>query len=207
MSEIYEPAEDSYLMSEALKRELPKLLNKNPELKFLEVGCGSGINLETAKSLGVKNILGTDININAVKHCKTLGFNCVKSDLYATKNSKLNAKANNVNNIKIFKSDLFSSFLKTEKFDYMLFNPPYLPLDEEEPKDSRTATTGGKKGTELIIKFLKQAKEHLNKNGKILLITSSLSKDIDFIAFGYNAEVINEKKLFFEKLTVWKLKI
>ena len=180
MSEIYEPAEDSYLMSEALKRELPKLLNKNPELKFLEVGCGSGINLETAKSLGVKNIFGTDININAVKHCKTLGFNCVKSDLFGNVNGK---------------------------FDVIVFNPPYLPLDEEEPKDSRTATTGGKKGTELIIKFLKQAKEHLNKNGKILLITSSLSKDIDFIAFGYNAEVINEKKLFFEKLTVWKLKI
>jgi len=93
------------------------------------------------------------------------------------------------------------------EFDIIVFNPPYLPLDEREPKDSRTATTAGVLGNEIIIKFLKQAGNHLANGGKIFLITSSLSKDIDFIAFGYNAEVINEKKLFFEKLTVWELKI
>jgi len=49
MNEIYEPAEDSYLMSEALGAELPELLSKNPQLKLLEIGVGSGINLNIAK--------------------------------------------------------------------------------------------------------------------------------------------------------------
>jgi len=93
------------------------------------------------------------------------------------------------------------------KFDVIIFNPPYLPMDEKEPKDSRTATTGGKKGNELIIKFLKQAKNHLANGGKIFLITSSLSPEINFIEFGYKAEIINEKKLFFEQISSWELSL
>ena len=45
MPAIYEPAEDSYLMSEVLRRELSKLLSKNSNLRLLEIGIGSGIKL------------------------------------------------------------------------------------------------------------------------------------------------------------------
>ena len=69
---------------------------------------------------GVKkeNIFGIDINQNAVEYCKNLGFNCIQSDL-------------------------FENFKKEKKFDLIIFNPPYLPLDENEPKNSRKETTGG----------------------------------------------------------------
>src|SRR3972149_3945925 len=143
MSEIYSPAEDSYLMSETLKKVVPRLLIKKPGLALLEVGCGSGINLIAAAEVGVKKIIGGDINVNAVKHCRKLGFNCVKSDLCESVKGK---------------------------FDVIVFNPPYLPLDEREPKDSRTATTAGVLGNEIIIKFLKQAGNHLANGGKIFLI-------------------------------------
>ncbi|MEJ2268015.1 MAG: methyltransferase [Nanoarchaeota archaeon] len=175
---IYQPAEDSYLMSQILKEKLPKLLNENPELKLLEIGAGSGIHLETAKKLGVKNIFSSDINPRAVSHCSILGFNCIQSDLFK--------------NIK-------------GKFNLIIFNPPYLPEDSREPKDSQTATTGGKKGTEIILKFLQQAKEHLENNGKIFLITSSLSPEINFKKLGYNSKEIGCEKLFFEKLCIWEL--
>jgi len=175
---IYQPAEDSYLMSQILKEKLPKLLNENPELKFLEIGAGSGIHLETAKKLGVKNIFSSDINPRAVSHCSLLGFHCIKSDLFEK--------------IK-------------EKFNLIIFNPPYLPEDSREPKDSQTATTGGKKGTEIILKFLQQAKSHLEKNGKIFLITSSLSEKINFKKLGYNSKEIGCEKLFFERLYIWEL--
>src|SRR3989344_3972816 len=137
MPEIYEPAEDSYLMSDALKKELPLLLKKNPELKFLEIGCGSGINLNVALDAGInrKNIFGSDINNDAVKHCRKLDFKCIESDLFS--------------NIK-------------GKFDVVVFNPPYLPLDKHEPKASRNSTTGGLKGNEIIVRFLKKAKNYLN---------------------------------------------
>ena len=182
MSEIYEPAEDSYLMSETLKKEIPVLLRKNPNIKFLEIGCGSGINLQTAFICWVKkeNIIGTDINEEAVNHCKALGFNCVKSNLF-----------DNING----------------KYDIIIFNPPYLPLDKDEPKSSRMATTGGRKGNEIIIKFLKQAQRHLNKDGKIFLITSSLSEEVNFDKLDYKAVKINYKDLFFEKLHLWKLEV
>ena len=180
MPSIYEPSEDSYLISETLKIEIPELLTRKPDLRLLEIGCGSGINLETAVKTGVKkeNIFGCDINPVAVNHCKSLRFNCIKSDLFS--------------NIK-------------GKFDVIVFNPPYLPKDDREPKDSGLATTAGKKGNEIIVRFLKRAKEHLAENGRIFLITSSLSKKIDFKKLGYKSEKINSKKLFFEELGVWRI--
>lgn len=178
MSEIYKPSEDSYLLSEILKEKIPLLLKQNPNLKFLEIGAGSGIHLETAHNLGIKkqNIFSVDISPNAVNHCNLLGFNCIQSDLFE--------------NIK-------------GKYNIIVFNPPYLPEDAREPCDSKTATTGGKKGCEIINEFLKQAKDYLVNNGKIFLLVSSLTKKINWK--NWKRKKLGEKKLFFERLVVWKL--
>jgi HemK-related putative methylase len=170
-------------MSRILKEKIPFLLEKNPNLNFLEIGAGSGIHLETAKNSGIKleNIFSSDIDKKSVSHCQLLGFNCIHSDLFE-KIPKL-------------------------KFDLIIFNPPYLPEDSREPKDSQTATTGGKKGNEIILKFLGQSKKFLSKNGKIFLITSSLAENIDFKKLGYNAKEIGCEKLFFERLCIWELEI
>ena len=175
-SDIYLPNEDSYLLSETLRKRIPELLKENYEPKILEIGIGSGIQLETLKNIGVKNIFGSDINAKAVKICRSKGFNCVKSDLF--------------NRIK-------------GKFDIIIFNPPYLPLDGSEPKESRMATTGGKNGSEIINNFLRQAKNYLNENGKIFLLTSSLTIGINWK--DYEKKLISKKKLFFEELFVWEL--
>lgn len=179
---IYVPAEDSYLMSRILKEQIPLLLNKNINLKLLEIGAGSGIHLQTAEVSGVKkeNIFSSDINKASVNHCNILGFNCIHSDLFK--------------NI-------------SGKFDLIIFNPPYLPDDLREPKHSKLNTTGGKKGNEIVLKFLKEARDYLEKNGEIFLITSSLSEDINFEKLGYKAREIGCEKLFFERLCVWELKI
>lgn len=179
---IYEPSEDSYLLSETLKKELPSLIEKNAELKVLEVGVGSSFQLETLFSIGFdkRNIFGCDINDEAVEHCKKLGFNCIKSNLLK-----------NIN----------------KKFDIIVFNPPYLPLDESEPQESREATTGGKKGNEITIDFLKQAKKNLKTEGIVFVMTSSLSEKVDFESLGYKSEIVGSKKLFFEELFVWKLSL
>jgi release factor glutamine methyltransferase len=176
MSPIYPPAEDSSLMSEVLEREVPKSLTRN--LKILEIGAGSGIQLETLKKIGIKNkdLFSCDINPKAVAHCKKLKFNCIQSDLF----SKIN-----------------------DKFDLIIFNPPYLPLDKNEPRDSQIATTGGKNGSEIINRFLKDAKDFLTSKGKIILITSSLTKNINWQ--NYKKKKLDGKKLFFEKLNIWEL--
>lgn len=171
MSLIYFPEEDSYFFSEVLKNEI-----KNINISCLEIGIGSGIQLETLREIGIKKIVGIDINKDAVEHCKKLGFNCIISNLFS--------------NIK-------------DKFDLIIFNPPYLPEDKKEDKESQLSTTGGKKGSELINEFVIQAKNHLTKNGKVFLLTSSLTKGINWQ--DWKKKKIAEKKLFFEKICIWEL--
>ena len=128
--------------------------------------------LDISKELGEKeNIFAVDINKKAVEHCKKLGVECVQSDLFEKVQGKYNL---------------------------IVFNPPYLPEDKNEPTSSQLATTGGKKGSEIINKFLKQAKNHLKENGKIFLITSSLTKGIKFGK--WKKELLGKRKLFFEEV-------
>ncbi len=115
----------------------------------------------------------------------------------------INPECLNLDNIKTIQSDLFSNI--TESYDLILFNPPYLPEDKNEPKDSALATTGGKQGHEIIESFLNQAKKHLNKKGRILLLYSSLSGDIEKISKEYNLKPLTEESHFMEKLYVVKL--
>lgn len=190
---VYQPAEDSYLMSRILKEQIPHLIKQNPNAKFLEIGSGSGIHLQTALNLGIKleKIFSSDIDKRAVSHCNALGFGCVHSDLFEA-----------------FKGGgIVGGTLVPLKYDLIIFNPPYLPEDSRETGDSKIATTGGKKGNEIILRFLIQAKNYLNKDGKIFLITSSLSEDVDFSSLGYDAREIGCEKLFFERLCIWELNL
>jgi release factor glutamine methyltransferase len=173
---IYSPDEDSFLMQEVLEKTITNLLKRNPNLKVLEIGVGSGILLMTSSNLGVKNILGVDINSESVQYCKDLGLNVIKSNLFEK---------------------------VREKFDIIFFNPPYLPEEKLEDKESKLITTGGKKGSEIINKFLLESKKHLAKDGKIFLLVSSLTNGINWRTF--KKKIIAKKKIFFEELIVWEL--
>ncbi len=175
--QIYQPSDNSYFLSEILRNYLK---DKKNNIKILDMGSGSGIQAETCRELGFNNILTVDINPEAVNHLKQLGLRSVKSDLFS--------------NIK-------------QKFDLIIFNPPYLP---EDKYDKEQDTTAGKKGYETIVRFLKQAKSHLKKEGVILLLFSSLSKPEIILKkaeeLGYKCNILNNKKLFFEELYVYELK-
>ena len=183
---MYSPAEDSYFLSEEIKKHLSKIKNADlKQLKVLDMGSGSGIQAETCIVSGINkaNITCVDIDGKVIKHLKSKG-------------------------LKTKKRNIFSNLNKKSKFDLITFNPPYLP---EDPYDKQIDTTAGKNGYELILKFLKQAKTHLNKNGTILLLISSLSKPLiikkEAKKLDYKLAVIKEKKLFFEKLFVLELKL
>ena len=171
--EIYQPAEDSYLFADFLK----KYLSKHKVNSYLDMGTGSGILSKTAsKFLDKKNILAADINPNTIKSLKQKKYNAINTNLF----SKIK-----------------------NKFDLITFNAPYLPLDPREPKSSQLATTGGKRGDEISIKFLRQAKNHLNKDGKIFLLISSLTP-MDKIN-KYDPKVVAKKKVFMEDLLVLEI--
>ncbi len=175
--QIYQPAEDSLFFSVTIK----EYLKKHKVVTYLDMGVGSGILAETVEKSGVKkqNILTADINPQAVKQIKKKGFKAIQTNL-------------------------FNKIPKTKKFDLITFNAPYLPRDPREPKDSQIATTGGKKGDEISLKFLSQAKEYLTPNGKILLLISSLTPQDKINE--YNPKTLAKKKIFFEELLILEIK-
>jgi len=100
------------------------------------------------------------------------------------------------------KSDLFENI--KEKFDLIIFNPPYLPEDKREPKETALATTGGKKGYEILERFFKQVKNHLNENRKILIVFSSLTNKTKVNKIieenNFKFKLLEKKKIDFEEL-------
>ncbi|MCD4759563.1 DUF2431 domain-containing protein [archaeon] len=144
-----------------------------PGIKVLDMGTGSGIQAKTAKELGAE-VLAVDINTECVEKVNTLNIKTIQSNLFQ--------------NIK-------------GKFDLIIFNPPYLPEDKREPEDSKISTTGGKQGSEILNKFLGQAKNHLKTNGKILIVVSSLTKGIN--KQNYKFTKLKEQKIPDEILSVY----
>ncbi len=152
--------------------------------KVLDIGTGSGIQaVAAAKKKSVKSVLAVDIQKEVIAHCKK-----------TVKKSK----------IKFRQSSLFSKV--KGKFNTIIFNPPYLPA---EPKLKDITLEGGKKGYEIVQKFLKSAGDYLEKEGIILLLISSLTnphqceKAMRENLFDF--EIISKQHIFFEDLMVYKL--
>ena len=150
----------------------------------VEIGAGSGFVSEKLKGK-CRFLLATDINPHAAKKKKKKGLEVVVADLFR--------------GIK-------------GKFTLILFNPPYLELEEEEKIGDwlEKAIDGGKGGVEVSVEFLKQAKERLEKSGRIILISTShnferLKEEIKRL--GYKFEVVKKRKLFFEELYALKIHI
>ena len=201
---VYEPEEDSYLLSECVK--------KYSFGKVLDMGTGSGIQGFTAlKSRRVTSVTFADINSKAISYVKNIihkdkedydlkKINFLQTDLFSKiKNSKSSiSKLKNSKNKNI-----------VTKFDTIVFNPPYLPDDEFD--EEKLITTGGKNGYEIIDKFLKNSKNHLTMDGQIILLFSSLSDkgEVDRIIKKYSFEknLVAKKGLFMEQLYVYILKI
>ena len=132
------------------------------------MGCGSGIQGITAsENKNVTEVTFSDINPKALEYVK-------------------HAEKKNSKKLQYIHSDLFENI--DESYDTIIFNPPYLPEDELDKEV--LITTGGKEGYELIEIFLKEARTHLNIDGQILLLFSSLSKKGEIDAILKNGDLI-----------------
>ena len=180
--EVYSPSDDSFLLVECIKKE--NLVDKN----CLDMGCGSGVESEAMLLSGAKNVLAVDINPNALKETK--------------KRIKTSFPGHILGSFKVKKSNLFSNI--KEKFDFIAFNPPYVPSEEIKWKD----LDGGKNGREIIDIFIPQAKKHLRKKGVLLLLISSLNLEKEVRVLlkknNFSVKIVGRKKLFFEELLVLK---
>ncbi len=178
---VYPPSDDTYLLYDHV------------ELKgassFLEIGCGTGVlTLKAAKN--VDRVIATDISLDAV--------------LNTIENLYRNGMEHRAS---VLQCDLLSAFNDNVKFSIIAWNPPYLPKgDIDTSLDD--ALVGGEKGNENIMRLLPEIPAHLEKDGALYLVISSLS-DPDEITWlmkhlRLEVEVVAEKRLFFENLLLLK---
>ena len=189
--EVYSPAEDSFLLEGCVLKE--KLTGK----KCLDLGCGSGIQSVALLRAGAKIVVAVDINENALKVTQKNAANFLK------KQNKSKTKTQNIGHFQEFcalKSNLFSDILGS--FDFIAFNPPYVPSEEVKWVD----LDGGEKGRVVIDKFLKNVRPHLKEGGVLLLLVSSLNNPKEIIEVlekdNFSVKIVGKKKLFFEELIV-----
>ena len=179
--DVYPPSEDTYLLLDSI--------DYRADDTILEVGCGSGfVTIELCKT--VKQMIAVDISLSAVR------------------NTKENIENNELlRSCEVVQSDLLSAIDPKTRFSIILFNPPYLPEDEDETSIDH-ALIGGKEGIETTVRFVQEAVGHLTKDGAIYLVASSLA-NVDKIEDslqqqGLSVTVVSKKSRFFERIFVLK---
>jgi len=179
MAEVYNPSDDSWLLEDEILK-----LDLNGK-RCLDMGSGSGIQSLAMLKSGAESVTAADINPDALRKTKE-------------RTQKLGQKSIRT---RFVESDLFSA-LTHEDFDFIVFNPPYVPSDERKWVD----LDGGKKGREVIDIFILQVKDHLVKGGLLYLLVSSHNNESEVLSIlkseGFSAHIIAKKDLFFEKLFV-----
>jgi release factor glutamine methyltransferase len=178
LPEVYNPSDDSYL--------LLNVVEVSPDESLLEVGMGTGLVAVHAAKLGAK-VTAVDINPHAV--------DCTRR----------NAARNNVG-LEIVHGDLFDKV--PGSFDVIAFNPPYLPGETTSTTWIEKAWSGGEKGSEVTVRFLRDAWRHLNPGGRIYIILSSVGGLMLVLKAAkerYSAEMLVEQRMFFESVFAYKL--
>jgi release factor glutamine methyltransferase len=186
--EVYDPAEDTFLLLDAIK--------VNKDKSVLEIGTGCGLIALSCARNGA-NVICIDINpiaIELVKKNYLMNQNILKG------------------NFEVRIGDIFSPILSSESFDIIIFNPPYLPTKKEELVGGwfDTATNGGKDGLLYTKKFIKELPAYLNKNGSAYFVYSSLSDrnklDIILKKSKLNFRVIKSQSFNDETIEIYLLK-
>lgn len=213
---VYEPAEDSFLLIDALESDLEWLRKQRPAV-IVEIGPGSGVVITAvARSLPDSACMAVDINA------------------YACRATRRTAERNSAN-VHICNGDLMSAFRRERLVDVLIFNPPYVLTEEEEiPKSAGNAVdekrmvvveghykstafndaivkswAGGVDGCTIINRFLLQLDETLSENGcaYLLVIKDNNPKRIvsALKQLHFNGKIIAERKIRGEHLMVLKI--
>ena len=173
--DVYYPREDSELLAKTL--ESMELKSKN----VLEMGSGCGF-LSILMAKRGASVTAVDINEDAVN---------------ATKE---NARKNSAE-ILAHVSDMFGNV--RGKFDTIVFNPPYLPVGEDEDDETYA---GGTTGREIIEMFVSYVPSYLKENGTVIIVISSLTGEGEVISLfgqaGMEAYTVAKEKVSWEELIV-----
>lgn len=162
------PRYETETLVEKTIKYIKKYNIKNP--KILDLCTGSGcIAISLSKNVEDAEILAADISKKAIKVLEE------------------NIKINNCK-ITIQNSNLFKKI--NNKFDIIITNPPYIPIDENVSKtvkhDPKKALFSGKKGLNHIEKIIKEANKYLKEKAILSMeIHENHERDITKIIKNY----------------------
>lgn len=197
---VYEPAEDTYLFLDALEADTESLRNSKPTL-CVEIGSGSGLVITfLAKILGpsAASYIGIDINPNANLGTVATGL------------------ANNVT-IDPIRTCLTDGLRLYGKVDVLLFNPPYVPTEENPTNDQRKIAianaeqllecswAGGPDGRFWIDILLPRIASLLSPSGCFIMILVKENRPEEIChwalkEFGLKSKVLHDRKALNEHL-------
>lgn len=130
---------------------LGEFLDFEPNLRVLDIGTNNGALLLYASLLNPQNIIGIDINHQALEIANN------------------NLKLNNIINYKLINCDA-SNYIDKEKFDVIISNPPYF-VSSEELKNKNEFLKMARHEEYLTLKdLLKTVKNNLKETGTFYLI-------------------------------------
>jgi release factor glutamine methyltransferase len=195
---IYEPAEDSFLLLDALEADLANISAQQP-LICVEIGPGSGVVVTAlAKVLGsAAHCIGVDINPHA---CRT------------TKSTAVTNKTH----VDTVNSNLLSNF-RRRSIDILVFNPPYVATTDETDSQEFTNTcsnlirtwAGGQNGRKFIDPLLHDLDAILTPTGVFYLLiekVNNLAEITEILRAQYfSVLVFKERKIRGEHLFILKI--
>ncbi|KAI9269821.1 S-adenosyl-L-methionine-dependent methyltransferase [Sporodiniella umbellata] len=195
---VYEPAEDTFLLLDALEEDESFILSLQPRI-CLEIGSGSGcVTSLLAKIVGSANAVffTTDINPFACEITRQTG---AKNDIKSVEP----IRASLIHGI--------SPRLKN-KCDILCFNPPYVVTTPEEVGSMgiEASWAGGIDGREVIDEFLPFVKELLSPRGVfyLLLISENKPKEVVEImknTYSMSAEIMLDRRAGRERQYILKI--
>jgi release factor glutamine methyltransferase len=179
--QVYKPSKDTFLLARNLSL-------KGGE-RVLDLGTGSGI-FAILAAQKARRVVAVDINPHAVA--------CTR------RNAELNGVTSRV---EVKQGDLFTPLKPGDKFELILFNPPYLPVGEGEGKSwIEKSWAGGKTGRTVIDRFIADTPSWLIEKGRILMVQSTLSNVEEtlkqFQVRKLNTKIIDRTLSFFEEITL-----
>lgn len=221
---VYEPAEDTFLLLDALEKDLPYIERLSPQI-CLEIGSGSGV-IITALSKRLRNTLclATDINPYACQvgySIKQIFFNSLfNNSLKVTRRTS----SHNQGYVDVVNTN-FTQGLRVRNIDLLLFNPPYVVTDTDElnmlslkigdadgniTKNQLVRSwAGGKNGREIIDALFKNLDQMLSRRGVLYLLVLKENQpnviEQNLNSIGFNVENFMDRKIPGEHLYVLKI--
>ncbi|KAI0032509.1 S-adenosyl-L-methionine-dependent methyltransferase [Vararia minispora EC-137] len=158
---IYEPAEDTFILLDALEQDAESLRASAPRV-CLEIGSGSGC---------VSTFLGALLGSSGALYL------CTDINPHAARCTRLTGSQN-----KISLDPLIGSLAAplrhrlTRAVDVLIFNPPYVPTEEDEAAGAQVdagitgAWAGGARGMLVTDALLEQVETLLSPHGRFYLV-------------------------------------